>query len=90
MLEGTQIKFFLEIGVQNNPPNNANKSNTNFYLFAVCIDTLHWSSSMEFLTMCNKKLKVFKYFLNPDINNISSTLICNNMNTSDFYSMVTF
>ena len=40
MLEGTQINFFLEIGVQNNPPNNANKSNTNFYLFAICIDTL--------------------------------------------------
>ena len=35
MLEGTQIKFFLEIGVQNNPPNNANKSNTNVYLFAI-------------------------------------------------------
>ena len=37
MLEWTQIKFFLEIGVQNNPPNNANKSNTNFYLFAMYV-----------------------------------------------------
>ena len=43
MSEWTQFNFFLEIGVQNNPPNNANKSNTNFYLYLqynVCIDTL--------------------------------------------------
>ena len=32
------------------------------YSFLSKNNYLHWSSTMEFLTLCNKKLKVFKYF----------------------------